>query len=143
MIKPYSDAEMRYDSSRKRYVLTEYALIMNGTDIRSRLSSNITIDPSAIIDRVLTRVSEMIYNYIHSFNIDNNRQDELIATIPSLRRIIYSAMLNQVEYVIMNGDFSRSADPNKRALVIDATAKDYLNTVIPEIGVPITYSGGI
>ena len=141
MIFPYTDDLMRFDETRNRYFLTEFALVMNGTDLRTRLTFNRTLDPTTVINRVLSRVSEMIYNYIHSFNSDNRRQDELIAKLPSLRSIIYNAMINQAEYFIMNGDFSRSAEPDKRMLAIDATAKEYLNTVISEIGVPITYAG--
>lgn len=143
MIQPYSDDMLSYDTLRGRYMLTETALEMNGTDLRTRLEFNRTANAVSIINRVLSRVSEMIYNYIHSFNHDNRRQDELIAHIPSLRSIIYYAMLNQAEYFILNGDLSRSPEPDKRALAIDPTAKEYLNTIIPEIGVPITYSGGL
>ena len=132
---------MRYDQLSERYILTEQALVMNGTDLRARLTFNRTIDPTTVINRVLSRTSEMIYNYIHSFNSDNRRQDELIAHIPSLRSIIYNAMLAQAEYFIMNGDLSRSPDPEKRMLAIDPTAKEYLNTVVREIGIPITYAG--
>ena len=134
---------MIYDEASGHYILREAALIMNGTDLRTRLLFNRTTDVATVINRVLSRVSEMIYNYIHKFNSDNKRQDELIAEIPSFRPIIYKAMLNQAEYFIMNGDFSRSPDPEKRMLAIDPTAKEYLETVIPEIGVPITYSGVI
>ena len=143
MIQPYSDDLMTYDKRMGRYVLTEKALIMSGTDLRARLSYNRTIDPTTVINRVLTRVSEMIYNYIHSFNANNKRQDELMATLPSLRNIIYNAMLNQAEYFIMNGDLSRSPEADMRRLAIDNSAKEYLDTVIPEYGVPITYSGRI
>ena len=141
MISPYTDDMMRYDQLSERYILTEQALVMNGTDLRARLTFNRTIDPTTVINRVLSRTSEMIYNYIHSFNSDNRRQDELIAHIPSLRSIIYNAMLAQAEYFIMNGDLSRSPDPEKRILAIDPTAKEYLNTVVREIGIPITYAG--
>jgi hypothetical protein len=51
-------------------------------------------------------------------------------------------MLEQTEYVLMNGDLSRSVDIDKRAIAIDYSAKETLDTVIPELGVPITYTGG-
>ena len=141
MIQPYSDDLMTYDKRIGRYVLTEKALVINGIDLRARLSYNRTVDATNVINRVLTRVSEMIYNYIHSFNQDNKRQDEVIATIPSLRSIIYNAMINQAEYLLMNGDLSRSPEADVRRLAIDPGSIDYLNTVIPEYGIPITYSG--
>jgi hypothetical protein len=84
----------------------------------------------------------MIYNYIHKFNHDNKRQDGIIATFPGCREIIQRAMLEQTEYVLMNGDLSRSVDIDKRAIAIDYSAKETLDTVIPELGFPITYTGG-
>lgn len=134
---------MKYDEMSGRYVLTEHALQSNGTNLRARLTYNKTVDASTVINRLLRRVSEMIYNYIHSFNHDNKTQDRLIACIPSLRNIIYNAMLNQAEYFIMKGDLSRAASKEERLLAIDATAKEYLNTTVAELGIPITYAGGL
>lgn len=139
---PYSDDNMKFDVLEQKYVLTEHALINNGIDIRTRLSHNKMANATLVINRILKRVSEIIYNYIHTFNNDNKTQDELIAHIPSLRNIIYNAMLNQAEYFLYKGDLSRSADRNLRMLAIDETAKEYLNTTVQEIGVPITYAGG-
>ena len=143
MTYPYSDDYMKFDELSNKYVLTEAALIANGINIRSRLSHNKMENSTSVINRVLKRVSELIYNYIHSFNNDNKTQDELIAHIPSLRNIIYNAMLNQAEYFLYKGDLSRSADRTLRMLAIDETAKEYLNTIVNEIGVPITYAGGL
>lgn len=141
MTYPYNDSNMIFDSAKGRYILTENALIQNGVNIRSRLIQG-AAGAETIIARILDYSSMMIYNYIHQFSFDNNRQDERIATIPSLRKIIYEAMLNQTEYLLLNGDFSRSADEAKRKLAIDDAAKQILNRVVPELGVPITYSGG-
>ncbi len=142
-MKPYSDDILKFEELTGHYILTEKALEANGIYMRARLSRNRTVNVTAVIDRTLRRVSEMIYNYIHAFNIDNRRQDRLISEIPSLRNIIQRAMLSQAEYLLMTGDLSRSVDGAKRALAIDESAKDTLNTVVPELGVPITYSGGL
>lgn len=138
----YSDDKMIFDDFSGRYILTEQALIDNGTDIRKRLEQNRTVNATAVINRVLHRVSDMIYNYIHKFNADNKQQDLWIATIPSLREIIYRAMLEQAEYFLMNGDLSRSVEREKREFAVDYSAQETLNTAVPELGVPITYQGG-
>lgn len=141
-MQPYNDDKMRFDELTGRYILTETAIENNGISLRARLSANRTINPTTVINSLLTRASDMIYNYIHAFNIDNRHQDYLIANIPELRIIIYRAMLQQVEYILMNGDLSRSVDKDKRDIAIDASAKQTLETVIPSLGVPITYIGG-
>jgi hypothetical protein len=139
---PYNDTLMTYNELTGRYVLTEFALTSNGTYLRQRLSYNKTIDATGVINRVLFRVSEMIYGYIHTFNNENKTQDELIAKVPSLRNIIYQAMLCQAEYYIARGDLSRSPDANLRKLAIDVSAKEILNSTVQELGVPITFAGG-
>ena len=139
---PYNDNLMTYNELTGHYVLTEFALTSNGTYLRQRLSYNKTIDATGVINRVLSRVSEMIYGYIHTFNNENKTQDELIAKVPSLRNIIYQAMLCQAEYYIARGDLSRSPDANLRKLSIDVSAKEILNSTVQELGVPITFAGG-
>jgi hypothetical protein len=138
----YDDEYMKFDESRKRYVLTEKALLVNGTNMRARLSYNKTLDAGAVINRTLMRVSEQIYNYLHSFNNDNSTQDYLIANISSLRSIIYNAMICQAEYFLLKGDLTRALERDIRAIAIDEGAKAELNTVVPELNVPITYAGG-
>ena len=143
MTLPYSDELMTYDAVTKRYILTEYALSSNGMTIRERLSRKRGTPVSEIINRLTRRISELVYNYIHQFNVANNAQDELIAKSETLRDIIYRAMVAQAEYLLMNGDLSRSVDREKRAVAIDFSAKDILTTVVPELGFPITYTGYI
>lgn len=133
---------MRYDALKGRYILTEEALIESGTDLRARLTYNRSFDASSIIARHLERVSQVIYNYIHQFSRDNNRQDELICELEPLQKIIYEAMLCQSEYMLMNGDLSRSVEADKRALAVDMNAVELLNKTVPELGIPITYAGG-
>ena len=140
-MQPYSDENMIFDEVTRHFVLTEKALIAHGTDIRARVSRNKTVDATGVITRLCTRVSEMIYTYLHTFTMDNAAQDEIIATVPACREVIFSALLNQTEYLLMNGDFSRSAEPEKRKYAIDDTAKSLLDTVIPCLGVSITYAG--
>lgn len=138
---PKTNELMYFDEERKRYILTETALRANGTDLRARLSYNRSCDPSAIINRHLKRVSDVIYNYVHSFSKDTERQDELICQSPTLRRIMYDAMLAQSEYMLLVGDLSRSPKIAERELAIDESAKLFLNETVPELGTAITYAG--
>lgn len=138
---PYSDNFLRYDEITGQYVLTEEALIANGTNLRARLEYNRSIDPAAIIIRHLTRVSDVIYSFIHSYSNENERQNHAIQIIPSLRVMIYRAMLAQSEYMLLHGDLTRSTDEKKRALAIDETARRILETTNKELGVSILYSG--
>lgn len=136
-----SDNLMRFDERKNRYILTEEALTQSGCSLRSRLEYNRSIDASTIIARHLERVSQVIYNYIHKFSDDNNRQDELISSLAALREIIYEAMLCQSEYMLMNGDLSRSVEVEKRALAVDENAASILDKTVPELGIAITYCG--
>ena len=138
---PYSDELMRWDDADKRYYLTEKALINNGTDLREMLSANRAINAEFIIDRVLKHVTTQIYNYIHSHSANNERQDNWIANIPSVRSIIYKALINQAEYLLTVGDPTKMLDRDKRTLGIDYNAAMLLDTTITELGVPITYQG--
>lgn len=138
---PKTDDLMYFDEERGRYVLTEEALRTNGTDLRARLAYNRSIDPASIINRHLRRVSDVIYNYIHTFSSNTKLQDELIAKTPSLRSIIYDAMLAQSEYMLLVGDLSRSPKIAERELAVDESAKLFLNETVPELGHAITYAG--
>lgn len=136
---PYNDDLMVFDESTQRYQLTERALAH--INLRSRISQRRGADATTIINRLLLRTTDMVYNYIHKFNWNNKRQDEILAKSPSARPIIFRALLGQVEYILMNGDLSRSVEADKRAIAIDQETKECLNTTIIEVGIPITYTG--
>ena len=138
---PYSDNFLFFDNITGQYVLTEDALVANGTNLRAKLEFNRSVDASAIINRHLNRVSDVIYNFIHSYSNENKRQNDCIKIIPSLRALVYRAMLAQSEYMLLNGDLSRSTDREKRAMAVDENARRILETVTPELGVSILYSG--
>ena len=140
---PYDDEYMTFDDMEKQYVLTEKALINHGIDLRARLAQRKAIAPENVISGLLHTVSDMIYNYVCSFNNDDIRRKELIEKIPSLRQVIYKAMLYQAQYLLFVGNLSLSVDTDKRAKAIDENAKRILETTIPELGTPITYAGDI
>lgn len=65
-ICPYSDDYMVFDKIKGHYVLTEKALFEKcGTDIRTRLSDNSTVNPDTVINMLLSTVSDCVYAYIH------------------------------------------------------------------------------
>lgn len=138
---PYNTETMIFNEAEGMYIITEKALINRGINIRGRLARRKAITPEYIINGLLLTVSEMIYGYIHDFTTENQMQDYIIATMPSVRPIIEKALLQQAIYVIRNGDLTLSTDEAKRKLAIDIKAKQTLNTTIKELGTPITYLG--
>ena len=137
----YQDTYMKLDEMTGQYVLTEDALVANGTNLRFKLEYNRSVDASSIIQRHLSRVSDIIYNFIHSYSNNNRRQDDAIKIIPSLRETVFRAMLAQSEYMLLNGDLSRSTDREKRALAVDDNARRLLEQFNPDLGVSILYAG--
>ena len=138
---PYSDELMRWDEASCRYYLTEKALVNNDTNLREMLSANRAINAEFIINRVVRHVTEQVYNYIHSHSTNTERQDQWIKHIPSLRSIIYNALINQAEYLLAVGDPTKTLERDKREMGIDVNAAHILDETVPEIGVPITYQG--
>ncbi len=138
---PYSDELMRWDEGDKRYYLTEQALIESGTDVRAMLAANDAVNADFIINRVLKHTTTQIYNYIHKQSTNNARQDAWIEKVPSLRAIIYDALLLQAEYLLSVGDPTRTLERDKREMGVDVNAIEKLNTTVAELGIPVTYSG--
>lgn len=140
-IKPYSDELMYFDEATNHYVLREQALIRQGVDLRARLAFTKAENATYIINGLLQTASDMIYDYIHEYSTENDRQDYFIASLESARTLIQKAMLYQAIYILKVGNLSISIDDNERRKAIDYSAIRVLNTTIREIGVPITYSG--
>ena len=138
---PYNDEFMVVDEISNHYVLTEAALLNYGIDLRARLTRSSTVSPENSINSILQTASDMIYQYIHSFNADNDLQDTLILQIPSLRPIIYKAMLYQAVYVLNVGNLYLSTKEDERKNAIDMLARQVLLTTVKELKVPITYTG--
>lgn len=140
-IQPYNDELMYFDDATNHYILREQALIRQGIDLRSRLAQTKAPNATYVINGLLNTASDMIYDYLHKFSVDNARQDCIVATLPSLRAIIQKAMLQQAIYILKVGNLSLSVDDNERQKAIDYSAINTLNTTVKEIGVPITYMG--
>lgn len=140
-MQPYTDDLMRWDEATGRYYLTETALIRQGVDLRARLGRSPS--PEYVVNGLLNRATALVYGYIHAHNMNTLEQDRLIAETPSMRDIIYNALLAQALYIIYNGDLSISVKPEERENYMDNTARTELARIMPEYGRNILYSGVI
>ena len=141
---PYSDDYLFYDENTGHYILTEKALMENvGINLRARMGDTALVNPEVAIKSFTRTVSDMIYQFIHEHNIDNARQDRLIATVPQLRQIIQKAMEYQAVYVINVGNLYLSTKPEERAVAIDYLAQSVFGNVVPCLGISILYAGEI
>lgn len=138
---PYDDDYMVFNPRTQRYVLTEKALLDDGVDLRARFSATGAVTPEASVNKILRTGSDMIYNYIHVNTGDNMRVDRFIATLPSLRNIIYNALLYQTEYVATVGNLYLSTDEKEREKAMDKLALGWLQEDVPELGRSILYAG--
>ena len=108
-ICPYSDDYMTFNEISGHYVLTEKAITDKcGTDIRTRLSDNLTVNPDTVINMLLSTVSDTVYAYIHASSAYPKQKDWLIAHSQELREVVQKAMEYQAVYFQMNGDLFMS-----------------------------------
>lgn len=144
MTYPYSDEYMIFDETTKRYVLTaKYVFDKMGVDLKSTINERNGINADILINRFLTEVSDDIYEYIHEHNVNNCKQDMLIAYVPSLRQIIQKAMDQQLLYSRLNGLLGYSADKDVQMQAVCPKAKNTLLQTVPELGYSILYTGVI
>lgn len=127
LICPYSDDYMIFDKTTGHYVLTEKALVEKcGTDIRTRLSDNSTVNPEAVINMLLSTVSDSIYAFIHSYSAYPKAKDAMIAHSPELRAVIQKAMVYQAVYVQANGDLFISVAEAEKGNELNELSKSVL-----------------
>ena len=103
---PYNDEYMVVDELTGHYVLTEAALLSRGIDLRARLSETSTVSPENVINNVLQTASDMIYQFIHDHNFNNQMQDYMILKVPSVRTNDDVGFQNG-GFVILQGQFFR------------------------------------
>lgn len=148
---PYSNEYMTYDKEEHKYILTSQAVIdYLGINLISELNDINSVASQNKVNWFLYKVSDLIYSYIYKWNIRNDIQEYIIAKIPSARNIIFKAMLEQVEYMKVNGELATFSGvnitkgqvmPSFASRFICEMAKDKLNTIVKETGYPLTYSG--
>ena len=153
---PFSDENMEYDYDNHRYVLTEKCVLDElNIDLLTRLNTRGHAVQQVQPKKFLKRVSDIVYTQIYKYNINNDVQEYVLAKAPSARAIIKEAMLNQVEFLLLNGDVSRYAGidvKNAKVIpiaqlrnqsVLDETCLEVLQRPIKEWGRSILYAGNI
>ena len=121
---PYDDAGMTYSYQLHRYVLTPDAVRQHlNVDLASVLNPAGAVDRAGVPAAFLAQVSREIYSFIYSCGIDNVLQEYAAAKHPNARRIIFDAMLAQVEYLVLNGDlYNVSGVDIRKGTVMDQRA---------------------
>lgn len=141
---PYDDDYMYFDSNSKRYVLTPKCVLDKyGIDLESALSERKAVNAQIMAQAFLREVSDDIYDYIHEYNADTHRQDTLIACVPSLRKIIQTAMEKQFLYSRLNGLLGFSSVKEEQEQTVCPKAVKALGQIVPELGFSILYTGVI
>ena len=139
---PYVDDYLSFDEISNQYILTERALLDYGIDLRARLAGRKAVSPEAIINGLLTTVSEQIYGFIHEYSLDNARQDVILARSPEVRPYMYRALMQHAIHVLNVGNLTYSVKAEERASAINGIAKQILGQTIPTLGKSILYTGG-
>lgn len=144
MYYPFSDEFMTFDEVSNQYILTSACVQKRlGLSLSENVNERNAVNQQIAELRILRQVSNLIYSYIHKFNIRTDLQDYIIEKVPSARIMIQQAMEEQLLYMSMKGDLSRSTDKEKRELAIDETAKEICARVLPELGISILYTGNL
>ena len=138
-MKPYEDSLMTFEDGM--YILTEEAVLGYGIDLREWFAANKAANPETMLHSFLRKASRQVYNFIHKYSIHNDMQDRAFVCLFSARKILYEALLLQVEYLASVGNQNNSMNADERAARVSADAVDVLSTTIPEIGRSILYSG--
>ena len=125
--QPYSDEYMTFDEMTGHYVLTsKFVLDRYGIELLEGINDRGSANTQIAVDAFLRQVSNVIYNFVHSYTVHEQRKDWIIAHDPRMRSVIQKAMGEQLVYMSMVGDLSRSTDKDKRALAVDENAKNIL-----------------
>lgn len=130
---------MRFDEMSNMFILTNEDFTMRGYNLEARLAATQATDATAQINGFFITVSEIVYEYIHDFNIANSLQDRILEKLESAQKILYRALMAQAVYMYQNGDLSLSVDEADKA--VSPRAKRELEVTIPEIGRAIVYTG--
>lgn len=138
-MKPYDDSLMTFEDGM--YILTEEAVLGYGIDLREWFAANKAANPETLLNSFLRKASRQIYNFIHKHSVHNYLQDKTFTCFFTARKILYEALLLQVEYLASVGNLANSMNADERAARVSADAVDVLSTTIPEIGRSILYSG--
>lgn len=139
-MKPYEDSLMTFEDGM--YILTEEAVLNYGIDLREWLAANKAANPETLLQNILYRASEQIYNLIYSYTAHDEFVRHVLACLVSARKVLYRALLLQVDYLKTVGYLGYSTNKEERALRVSDDARELLgNRIIPEIGRTLLYTG--
>ncbi len=147
---PYSDNQMTYNARAHRYVLKQECVLEDmNIDLGSVLNTSDVADIGNAPERLLDRVSAIIYSWIYSVNPFRFRTERELALNEKHRCFILEAMKEQLLYILNNGDLTAVSGVNvdtgltieeqrKRSSEVAPLAKDILiNADIVKAFVPM------
>lgn len=102
---PYSNEEMTYNKSKHRYVLTKNYCVRNNVDLDAELNTYGMVNKSAAAENLLDRISRSIYLHCYGYGMSRAKKEHDMATVEELRPVIRDAMMEQLLYVMANGDY--------------------------------------
>jgi len=122
------DEEMYYDIKKHQYILTPAAMENNySISLQDTLDTDGAVDPQAVPQMFLRRVSEAVYSYIYLFST-NKRVTEYRISLPEFREGIKEAMMELAYSVLLtNTDPSLQwSGNNNKPLVVTPSVKSIL-----------------
>lgn len=128
---------MKLNPYTNQYELEEADLVAMGIQLRERLATRRAVNPDMIISTLLSRNSEMVYAYIHSFSVHNYQQDNVFLRYESARRILFRALRSQIVHILNVGDLTNSVKQEERENAVNIVTKRILEETIPELRVSI------
>lgn len=104
----YNDDLMKYDLARHRYVLTpDYVSQQLNINLDEVVLANGFVgDVANEVEKILNRVSMLIYNWIYSICAFHYETEKELAMNELARQPLMDAMGEQLEYMINDGDLS-------------------------------------
>jgi len=151
MTYPYNDEYMVYDYETHRYILTEkFCLDKMNLDLQERLNLGGGANRERVPQIFLDEISEFVYSQIYDYSSQPLIQEYQIAKYPSAREVIKKAMMNQIDYALVNGAlYQYSGIDLKKNTKIDGMsgkylsplAKSILSNPLIETGTPLLYAG--
>ena len=151
MTYPYNDEYMVYDYDEHRYILTEKAVLdKNNINLQERLNVGGEVNRERTPQIFLDSVSDLVYSQIYDYSSQPSIQEYQLAKCPSARKVIMKAMLDQVDYVLVNGFLNQYGGIDlKKGSKLDGIegkylaplSKSKLSKPLVETGTPLLYAG--
>lgn len=111
---PLNGEDMLYDKEAHMYVMTlDYVKKRTGVDLTLLVNSPYIVDKTTAAQNVMREISDQIYLYAYSYNINyKNYIEYIMAKSPIAREYIREAIIKQLSYTIRNGKIDEYAGTN-------------------------------